>query len=406
MHTYYFKLLTPDGALEKGLAQLPFLDSGQAHNYLENGNSTVITLQRVPRLFSFPARVALGVQRIKRAEISQLFYNLNILLRSGLTLEQALNEGHSSIKNPVLRQSVFFLKKDIVSGLSFHHALQRQSEIYSPSIIHLAQIGQETGQLEKMCQLISEHLHNLDRIMSKTKRSLIYPIFSLCIVLFSIVFWFWFVVPKIISLFEDIGADLPVLTQYLLWISHLIQDHGMTLLFGILGLALIVPLLRKKSATCSLALDHVILKTPVVGNILETSISARITEYLHILIESGIHISRSLSIIIQTVPNAVIKKRMLSALESINHGSSLSNSLKRARALDPFALRMLSIGDGSSRIQEQARFIAHYYQERMDHYVEILSKVLEPVLILLLGVLFATVIWGLLVPIYDLVTRI
>jgi type II secretory pathway component PulF len=406
MHTYYFKLLTPDGALEKGLAKLPFLDSGQVHHYLENESSIVISLQRVPTPLTIPARIALGIKKIKRSEISQLFYNLHILLRSGLTLKQALKEGSSSVKNPLLRQSVFFLKSDLVSGLSFHQALQRQHEIYPPSIVHLTQVGQETGQMEKMCRLISDHLHNLDRIMSKTKRSLIYPAFSLCIVLFSIVFWFWFVVPKIISLFEDIGAELPALTQWLLAISNLIQDHGTTILLVILGLAFLITVLRKKSAVCSMAFDHVTLNTPVFGKILETSISARVTEYLQILLESDIHISRSMSIIIRTVPNAVIKKRMLSALEFINHGNSLSVSLKKAKALDPFALRMLAIGDGSSRIQEQARFIASYYQERMDHYVELLSKVLEPILMLLLGVLFAVVIWGLLVPIYDLVTQI
>jgi len=406
MHTYYFKLLTPDGNLEKGLAKLPFLDSGQAHHYLENENSIVISLQRVPSPLTLPARIALGIQKIKRSEISQLFYNLHILLRSGLTLKQALEEGLSSVKNPILRQSVFFLKTDLVSGLPFHEALQRQSEVYPPPIIHLAHVGQETGQMEKMCRLISDHLHNLDRIMSKTKRSLIYPAFSLCIVLFSIVFWFWFVVPKIISLFEDIGAELPALTKCLLSISNLIQDHGTMALLGILALAFVIPVLRKKIEICSIAFDHTVLHAPVVGKILETSISARVTEYLHILIESGIHISRSMSIISQTVPNAVIKKRLLSALEFINHGNSLSVSLKKAKALDPFALRMLAIGDGSSRIQEQSRFIASYYQERMDHYVELLSKVLEPLLMLLLGILFAVVIWGLLVPIYDLVIQI
>lgn len=406
MAIFRFRMLTSSGKVDRGVVELPFTDDAPAIRYLERQGGVVVAIRRLGPLMSWLTKLATqGFSRVKRPDLAEFFNNMSMLMGAGVPVLSSMDEIMSDVKNPMLVMTLKFMRTDIEGGQTFGEALSRHPKVFSQLIQYMCRIGEETGMLDEMCKKSAEHLEHIEEIVSGTKRALVYPGFILGVVIGSCFFWFYFVVPKITKLFVDMGVQVPAATKALIAISDWFQTQfGLWVL--ILALSAIgLSMLRKRSTRVRYALDNVILHLPIVSTIVKTSTVAMMTEYLGILIGAGVGVVRTLEIITASLSNLVYRGRLILVQDSVKNGNPLSDSLRTAEAMHPFAVRMISVGEQTGRIEEQTAYVSKLYRDKLNALVEVLGKTLEPAMLVFMGVLFGGIFAGLLLPIYDMLGK-
>ncbi|MDQ7031411.1 MAG: type II secretion system F family protein [Desulfonauticus sp.] len=407
MAVFGFKVLTPTGEVKRGVVELPFFDPIKAINYLERKGEIVLNLYRYPEIIAVFFRIfQKGTTKVKLPILAEFFNNLAMLTKAGVPILSALEEVKEDTENKVLDAVLKFMIIDIESGQTLSEAMEKHQHIFSNAVLQMVKVGEETGSLDKMLKKSSEHLKHLHEIISQTKRALIYPAFLIVVVSGMSIFWFVFVIPKLVGLFKEMNVELPWTTKLLISISEFVQNYIGVIMGGGFVLVLLIWLLRRFSYQFRYKTDELVLKIPVIGRIINTSITAKVSEFLGIMLGAGIGIGRTLDVIIDFMKNEVYKKRISRAKEIISLGEGISMALRQAQALDNFALRMISIGEQSGSIEEQTEYVASVYREKLRNLVEVLGKTIEPALIVFIGIIFALIMGGLLFPIYDLMTKI
>ncbi len=406
-NAFRYRMLGDDGKVVRGMVELPFDDTTPAMRYLERQGGVVLSIAKVNPVTTAVMRFRTNVfYKVKRTDVAEICNNLSMLLTAGVPVLTALRDILTDLKNERLALALKFICTDIESGNTFSEAIKRHPKIFSPLIQSMCRIGEETGQLDIMLKKSAEHLIHLDQIIGATKRALMYPGFLAFVVIGASAFWFVVVVPQLMDLFTNMGVELPFLTLLVIAISDFLTAWGgYILLAGVAGV-MVFSFLRKKSTQFRYYADHLNLRLPVISVIIDTSMVARISEYLGILQAAGVGIMRTLEIISEAVSNEVYKRRIYQVRESIRAGQSLSDGLRSAKAMHPFAVRMVNVGEQTGRIEEQTEYVATVYRERLSALVEVLGKSLEPAMLVFLGLIFAMVIGGLLLPVYDLLSQI
>lgn len=406
MALFQYKMLDGNGEVRKGTAVLPFEDRVMAMRYLERQGGMVLAIAPLNILRRKAYAVSASFGSVSRKELAELLNNLSMMLRAGVSIRSALQEIEADMGNSTLGRRVRFIRTDIEGGQTLSEAMARQSGLFSPLVLSMCRIGEETGRLDSMLKKSSEHLLHIEQIYSSTRRGVLYPCFLLLVVTGASAFWFLYVVPRLVTLFQDMGVQLPWMTRLVIRVSELFQGY----FFQAAAVALLAAVLlwhgRKHFPALRYALDALLLRIPLVQKVVQTAVVARICENLGILIGAGIGIVRTLEIVSDAVGNEVYRRRLLQVVDSIRGGSSLAAGLRRAGAVHPFAVRMISVGEQSGRIEEQTRYVAEVYRERLAGLVDVLSKSLEPVLLVGLGIVFAMLIGGLLLPVYDLLGQL
>lgn len=407
MAFFRFKLLTANGRIDRGVVELPFTDNPPAIRYLERQGGVVIDIQRLGAAASWLTRVVTqGFTRVKRPDLAEFFNNMAMLLGAGVPVLSAMEEIMQEIKNPMLLMTLKFMRTDIESGQTFGEALSRHPKVFNPLVQYMCRIGEETGMLDKMCSKSAKHLEHVEQIVSGTKRALVYPAFILTVVVGACAFWFYVVVPKILALFVDMKVAIPWPTRLLMEISNWFQNYfGWTILAFVAALFL-TGFLRRRSTWFHYRTDWLMLHIPVLNNIIHLSTNARISEYLGILVGAGVGVVRTLEIITDSIENLVYKGRLILVQDSVKNGNPLSDSMRQAEALHPFAVRMVSVGEQTGRIEEQTSYVAEIYRQKLDGMVEVLGKTLEPLMLVIMGVMFGAIFAGLMLPIYDMMGQL
>ncbi len=401
-----YKLLAPSGEIESHHVLLPFDDVSAAIRYLEKQGGVVVGIRIYPpfitRLYVLYSQF---FSSITRQELAEFFNNLSMMQGAGVPILTALKEIGTDVRNSALKNIIKLLGTDIEMGQTFSEALSRHPRIFSKLILNMMKVGEETGRLDEMEKKASQYLLNIDKIIKDTKRALRYPAFLMLVVTGAVTFWFAFVVPQIVGLFYEMKVSLPLPTRILIATSGLFKRWGMLVFISIITFVIFVLLLRRVSRRVKYVTDLFLLHVPILKGIITTSYVARISENLGILVSSGISILRTFDIIIDSVANEVYKRKLQQAKELIQMGNTVAASLRTTQALHPFAVRMIAVGEDTGKLDEQSQYIANVYRERLENLVETLSKTLEPLLLMFLGAIFALILAGLLLPIYDLVSK-
>lgn len=407
MSLFRFKLLTEAGKVETGLVDLPFDDVLAAIRYLEKSGAIALEVKSLPHVVARGVRFfKVGIGSVSRLDLAEFFNNMAMLVGAGVPVLSALEEILQDIKVPRLRNTIQFICTDIENGQTFAESVNKYEALFPFVVRHMISIGEETGNLDGMLKKAAEHLLHIHEIISGTKRAFVYPGFLLCVVTLAVVFWFWYVVPQLVSLFLDLNIDLPAPTRLLIGISDWFQEWFLLFSAGLMAGVIALMVARRVSIRVRYACAYVALHTPILKKIITTSIVARATEYLGIMIGAGLGVLKSLELITGATSNQVFKTRLMGVQESIKAGTSLSDSLRRHNALDPFAIRMISVGEMTGKLDEQTAYVADIYRAKMTALVQTLSKTLEPMIMAFLGLMFAMIIAGLLLPVYDLISQI
>ena len=408
MNYFRYKLIASNGKPFSGVIKLPYQDEISTASYLERNGSMAIHVSKLNRFESFiPKLGSLRLfKRLKRTDQIELFNNLSLLLRSGMPLTTALEEVAGSMKHSGMAGNIKDIINAIQGGMSFSEAAKKFSDLFSPTVIYLIRIGEETGRLDEMLKEASEHVNRIHNIISDTKKALLYPIFVFISLGIGLVFWLYYVVPKILDLFKEMNVSLPTITIYLLKISNFFQAYFIYLFTGFAAIFIGLFAARKGSRQFRKITDWLMIKLPVSGAIVSASNLAHITEYFSLLIKAGINILQAIKILSQSIRNEMYRDKLDEVGKGLKKGSSISEAFEDASIFPTFVTRMINIGEVSGTLEEQLGYIAEEYSKKLSNLVDMIGKMIEPVVLVVAGAIFAVIFLALLLPVYDMVSQV
>lgn len=408
MKYYRYKLIAPSGKLASGIVQLPYQDIMSAITHLERDGSVTILVKHLGPLAAMFFKMATARLRrmVKRPLLAEILNNMAIMLRSGLTLVAALEEAADNAEFPNVRDDITDMVTSIQGGVSFSEAAAKYPYIFPPTVLHLIRMGEETGQLDTMLAASAEHIKRIHSIISDTKQALMYPSIVFAVMGGGMIFWFYYVVPKIVGLFKEMDVVLPTLTVWLIALSHFMREYMFSIAAGAVVLFFLIGTARRKIRRVKCFMDGVMLKLPIVKTVVTASSLAFITEYLAMLLNAGIDILQSFHIIVESVGNEIYRERIDRVRQGISLGDGISESFRKAGLFPSFVVRMIGVGEMSGSLTEQLDHLAEVYRKKLSILVSSLGKLLEPLVLVFAGLFFAIIIVALLLPVYDLISEI
>ncbi|TAN41674.1 MAG: type II secretion system F family protein [Nitrospirae bacterium] len=401
MELYAYKAVDSYGAEIKGFTQ--GRDISDIYRELSAKGFHVLSVKKEHQMLVGVIRF-FETWRVKRTDIIEFSSNLSMMLKAGVPILTALEDISSTLDNKVFKNVVENITREVQMGMRFSDALAMHRQYFPDIFVRLATIGEESGQLDNSLKEIADHLQRMEDLVASIKRALMYPVFAVVTTTGALIFWLAFVLPKMVPVIKDMGVKLPPLTLFLMFASDFTQKYWFT---AVLIPFIVLPAIKilGRIERVKYYYDYAKIKVPIVKLIIYNKLLAIFTEQFRILIMAGLPMDRIFDIVSGVISNKVFEKAILETKERVMSGESISSSLKAQPVFPPLVIRMVDIGETSGSLDNQFGFLAEHYLKKLDDISEKLGKILEPVIMVVLGGLFAIIIMGLMLPIYELVSK-
>lgn len=401
MPLFSYKAIDGSGAIVRGVIEGRDMDI--AYDSIASTGLHVITIKRLNEYIGYIAKI-LRARRINRKDIIGFANNLSVMLKAGMPLLTAISDIADTMENRYFQGRINSIRRSVELGSRFSDAVAAHKDIFPDIFVRLITIGEETGHLDRSLSDIAAHLQTMEDLASSIKRALIYPVFAIVATTGAMLFWFTYVLPKVIVIFKDMGIILPLSTRILLYMSNFSQSYWYLILISPVIAFLLIRILKRRGET-RYYIDMAKIKLPVMKHIVYNKLLVLFSEQLKILTIAGITIDRSFEIISDVIGNDVFKLAITESRELITAGSRISDALGRYKVFPPLVVRMISIGEASGTLDKQFSYLSEYYLKRLDDISEKMGKMIEPIVIGVVGLMFALIIMGMLFPIYDLISK-
>ncbi|MFH2120294.1 MAG: type II secretion system F family protein [Pseudomonadota bacterium] len=402
MNHYSYKAVDANGNVLKGI--LEGHDAASVQGSLTTRGLYVLQVRESGRLLK-KVEERLSAFRISRKDVIEFSSNMAIMLRAGVPLLSALEDIIKTMTNEYMKGAIIDVKKNTEMGVKFSDALNLQRKIFPDILIRLARVGEETGRLENSLSEVATHLKKLEDLAATVKRALIYPLFSLITTGAAVIFWLAYVLPKIMEVIIGMGVKMPLLTKILYEVSKITEKYWYVMIMIPVLLFIVIQLMKAKLST-RFYWDMVKIKLPIIRLLLHNRLLALLSEQLRLLIMAGITIDRAFDVAADVMGNEVFKKAILSVKADIMAGRKISAALSKHNIFPPLVIRMVSIGESSGNLDAQFGFLAEHYYKIVDDFSEKIGKMIEPMLMIILGLLMGVMIAGVLLPMYDVFSKI
>jgi type IV pilus assembly protein PilC len=339
--------------------------------------------------------------RLKVRDVLLFTRELSDLLASGMTLGDGL---HTLSKRQTRRaqdQVIVGLRDEIVKGASLSTALGQWPESFSHLYVNMVKAGEASGELAEVLQRLCQHYERVQAAREKVISALIYPAIVLSMGILTMIFSMVFVVPRFTAVFRELGSTLPLPTRILVGISNILIRYGLVILLALLGLVI---LLRRAVRTPSgrRTWHRIQLRAPLVRHIVTANAYGQFARTLGALLQNGVPVLQALSIVEDTMSNAVIADAVKDARNRVTDGATISGPLAAGKVFPPLLTDMLAVGEEAGDISSSLIHISKRYEEELDRSVKVFTTVLEPLLMLLMAVMVGFVAVSMLLAVFDL----
>jgi general secretion pathway protein F len=342
---------------------------------------------------------------VRSRDVTVFSRQLSSLIRSGVPILRALSIISEQSDSPAFRQVLAKIAEDVKEGKSFSATLEAWPKVFSPFYVAMVRSGEDSGMLQDVLLRIATYRQKQEEMLSRVRTAMAYPILMALVGVGTVIFMFTFVLPKLMTLFTSMGQELPVMTRIVIAISVFLREKW-ALLIG--AIAAIVLLLVK---TSSLSIrrkmtSYIVLHLPLFNRFLLANEFARFCRTLEILIKSGIPILRALSISIPILSNEIVKAELSRSSADLEQGSSFGKSLKKSSIFPPFLVSLVAVGEESGRLDDALCEIADTYEHECDEAVKVMTSLLEPIMILVMGLVVGFIVMAMLLPIFQINTMV
>ncbi|MGB7284545.1 MAG: type II secretion system F family protein [Candidatus Acidiferrum sp.] len=382
--------------------ELTATSKAELQNILRRQQITPTKMSQKGKEFNLPTFGA-GVNAKELAIFTRQF---SVMIDAGLPLVQCLEILASQQENKTFQKVLTGTRGSVEGGTTLSAAMRQYPKVFDSLYVNMVEAGETGGILDTILQRLSSYIEKNVKLQRAVKSAMVYPIGVLSVAGGVIVLLLWKVVPIFATLFAGLGVDLPLPTKIVIGLSHLIGS-----IFGFLmlvGLAAVIFGLKVWYGTPQgrYAIDATILRIPVLGVLMRKIAVARFTRTLGTLIASGVPILEGLDITAKTAGNAVVEKALQQVRKSLEEGKSLTEPLKDSDVFPGMVTQMISVGEQTGAMDAMLQKIADFYEEEVDAAVKDLLTALEPIMIVVLGVVVGGVVISMYMPLFSLIGKL
>ena len=345
-----------------------------------------------------------GIRRfwkIPRKDIVQFSRQLSSLIESGVNVLNSLNIISEQIPNKYLKAIIRDVANKIKDGQSLSESLATYPHLFSNLYTSLVRSGEVGGNLEIALKRVADFLEKEEEFRDSVRQALAYPVFVFIVSVLTVIILLGFVIPRLVSMFEDMGQILPLSTQLLISISAILRAYW----WLILALIFIsVFLLRRfyQRPKGKLFLDRLKLKLPILGDIILKTQESRLMRTLSLLLSGATPVVYALEVSISTVENQILRQELQAFKEEIANGLSFSKCLSNSKLFSPFITNMVTVGEESGTLEKSLMRIADDYEREVDRKLKTFTRLLEPTIILVMGLIVGFIVLSMLLPIFQI----
>lgn len=342
---------------------------------------------------------------VKNRDIVILSRQLATLFEAKVSVLDTFKLLSSETENQELRKRLSEITDDIQSGVPISTAMSKHPKIFSPFYVSLIRSGEESGKLSESFNYLADYLERQYEIVSKVKGALIYPAFVVVSFVVVMVLMLVLVIPRLAEILKETGQAVPLYTSFVIWLSAFFVQYGIfVLIFAIIaGVAGWRFLLTDYGASILGAIE---LKVPYVGTLYRRFYLARIADNMDTLITSGVSMVRSLEVTADVVGNDIYRRVLTEAIADVKGGSSLSSSLAGSGEIPAIMAQMTKIGEETGNLGFVLKTMARFYKREVDTAIDTLISLIEPMMIIFLGVAVGLLLVSVLGPIYNITAGI
>ena len=344
-------------------------------------------------------------QSIKLRDLTLFYRQFATMVNAGLTLVNSLDILTEQVENKALSNNIKAVKSDVEAGSTLADALAKFPQVFSELYISMVRAGEIGGVLDDILLKIADLMEKDYALRQKIKSAMSYPSFVAGAAVLMSIFMLTFILPQFVGVFAQFGGELPALTQFFVTLTYLFNKYWY--IFFAVFVALITAFLAYiKTPNGKLNFDKFKLNAPIFGEINRKGAIARFTRILGTLIKSGVPILEALSVSSNAIGNLVISAAVIGAKTKIKEGQSISGPLAASGVFPPMVTQMIMVGEESGELEEMLVNVAKFYDQEVDRTVDNLTSIIEPLMMVFIGLTIGTMIIAMYLPIFNMVNLI
>ena len=323
------------------------------------------------------------------------------MIDAGLPLVQCLDILATQNDNPEFKKILLDVKANVEGGSTFADALKKHPKVFNPLFINLIAAGEVGGILDTILNRLSNFMEKNEKLKGKVKGALTYPVVVIIISMLITAALLVFIVPIFEDMFKDFGSALPAPTQVVVFLSNSLKSSWYIIIAVMIALLIFIRQTYKTNKGRHIY-DNLLLKSPVVGDLLRKTAVARFTRTLGTMISSGVPILESLDLVAKTADNIIIEDAIMKARMSLSEGKNLAEPLIETKVFPGMVTSMIAVGEQTGAMDTMLSKIADFYEDEVDTAVDALTSLIEPILMVFLGVIIGGLVIALYLPIFSL----
>ncbi|MCZ2845756.1 MAG: type II secretion system F family protein [Candidatus Bathyarchaeota archaeon] len=384
---------------EEGLIVAPNLE--EAKLLLSNKDLTLVSIKPVKKALELSfSNTFLG--RVSFLEKILFAKNLSLMIQAGLPLRESVVTIQEQSRSRKLKRVLDDALKSIDNGQSLAESLSYHSRIFNNFYINMIRIGEESGTLKENLEHLASQLEKNRDIRQRVKGAMLYPLIVFTTLILLSLGLIFFVLPKILPVFKALQVQLPLTTRILIRFTDITQNYGLYIFFGIVVIVIILFLMSRKKQVKFL-IQKINFKIPIMGRILQDVNLAHFSRTLGTLLTSGLPVIRALEITRDTLGNLIYQKETEGMTEAIKQGKTISDYLgPKKTTFPPMVSRMIGAGEKTGNLGGTLLYLGQFYEEEMDRSIRTLSSVIEPILLIIIGIGIGFISLAIISPIYEI----
>jgi len=340
--------------------------------------------------------------KVKAEDIAIFSRQLATMLGAGIPLVQAFEIIGAGHEKPAMQKLVLEIKSDVEGGTSLHEALAKHPLYFDDLFVNLVEAGEQAGALEGLLDKIATYKEKSEAVKKKVKKALFYPAAVLVVAVIVTVILLIFVIPQFEDLFKGFGADLPAFTQMVINLSRFVQNEGVFIAIVVAAAFWTFFYFQKRSRKMRQFLDRMSLKLPIIGPILNKAAIARYARTLSTMFAAGVPLVEALDSVAGACGNIVFEDAVLKMRDEVATGQRLQRAMENTGIFPNMVVQMIAVGEESGSLDTMAGKVATFYEEDVDAAVDSMSSLLEPLIMMILGVLVGGLVIAMYLPIFKL----
>ena len=338
---------------------------------------------------------------ISATELALLTRQMATLIQAALPLDETLSAVANQTEKPRIRSMLYAIRSRVLEGHSLAMGLSDYPKVFPELYRATVDAGEQSGHLDTVLDRLAEYTENRQEIQGKVRQALIYPAFLTFFAIAIVIFMMTSIVPQVVAVFEDTGQQLPDLTLMLIAMSDFVVDYGWLLGLAVAGLIAGFQVLMTRPAFV-MRYHQFLFNVPVISRLVRGLNAALFTRTFSILTGSGVNVLQSMKISAKVVGNLPMREAILKATDKVREGSGIKNSLDASKLFPPMTLQLIASGENSGQLEEMLERAAVQLEREQVTLIAYIVGILEPVIILTMGLLVLLIVMGILLPIFDM----